>query len=150
MRALGCCSRNSRWDLHQGMCPQFLSVQTSASQALGMRERLEPSRDLWRDAGKTFGKLLCCSQQYPTPAMGAAAHYFNGILGGDCAENLIPNAKPCSRVEAQSDGRELCVNLTSSRGFGFFFPGVWRFFFFFNFVPTVFFFPTIFIIIFVN
>lgn len=83
--------------------------------------------------------------------MGAAAHYFNGILGGDCAENLIPNAKPCSRVEAQSDGQELCVNLTSSRGFGFFFQEFGGFFFFFfNFVPTVFFFPTIFIIIFVN
>lgn len=82
IRALGCCSRNSRWDLHQGMCPQFLIVQTSASQALGMWERLEPSRDLRRDAGKTFGKLLCWLQLYPTPAMGAAANYFNGILGG--------------------------------------------------------------------
>lgn len=142
------------------MCPHCVSVQTSVSQALGVWERLEASRDLWGDAGKTFGKccrgdaLLVAAAFRPTPAMGAAGNYFNRILGEYCAENLIPNPKtliPCGSAERWM-GIVPGGNLTLSRGVCILFP--WEFggfgFVFFYFVPSEIFFPTLFIIISVN
>lgn len=140
------------------MCPQCVSVQTSASQALGVWERLEASQDLWGDAGKTFGKrcrgdaLLVAAAFRPTPAVGAAGNYFNRILGEYCAENLIPNPKTLILWKCRAmDGS--CAWWESHLipwGLGFFLPESSEVWFFSYFVPSENFFPTLFIIIFVN
>lgn len=123
------------------MCPRCVSVQTSASQALGVWERLEASRDLRGDAGKTFGKrcrgdaLLVAAAFRPTPAVGATGNYFNKILGEYRAENLIPNPKTLILWKCRAmDGS--CAWWESHLipwGLVFFFPGsseVWVFFLF--------------------